>query len=1645
MAVSRFGREINHTEKGRLYNLGCHQENWCETQQKLYQQLRLVKELIESEDSVTADVVKECGKLQTLYQEFMRWHAKCQLLLSSDERSIDERIGEEVDNKFTSLKNQYATWLTSRSMNEENKSVSPKSSVRVPKAVSFKSSVRASRASSKSSSKSSHLSSKIAEEKAKIAELQVQASYQNRIEEKKRELEAMKSEAEIAKSQAKLQVYEEEFNSTCGQSQNADAVLESLPKSSGRDNVRDFVIKSILPHNDGLFKEKFEPIEISQTFKSKLDRNPESSEPFNSTFNKLSESVKRNLDILNHKPVKTENYEPSRVRSSDVPNLSSYSKLCNPPCLPEPDFNSKENMKSSAVNNNVILSMFKELQAPNVELDVFSGNAMDFPFFMTNFCQVVEDKIEDEKGRLSRLIQFTDGRAKDLVKSCIYLPDDICYKRAKKLLQEKYGDPFIVNSEYRKMLVSLSRIRPNDISSFNEFENFLIKFRSSMEAIGQVENRSPELLQLVQSKLPSHLQDRWTRKVYHMRKQVHREASLDNFIDFLREEIEILCDPLFSRDAIIELSKRQGRDRDQLKCNSKYKSFGVSAKEECICCNKKWHDLEKCYIFKKMSPKEKKAFVLKKRLCFKCFDPITPSHIGKSCKKPRKCTICEEDHPTVFHPTTEESPSVMFVNHESSIGLSVVMVEISHKENPEQKVKTLAFLDSGSQGSFVSEDLLEGLRIKGSKTRLEIQTMNGRSCQPCRVVTGLQVTSLTKEQVELPKMFSQPFIPINKEEIPTLSKIKKWKHLERVHEHIIPDDCYGLSVGLLIGANCPKALEPHAIISSKDNGPFAVKTALGWCVSGPMRANPKPYQVQCYLSNINSSANPHFTFKNTIKDLSLKDAMLRMYELDFHESSRKQGLSVEDERFLEIMKSCRQVNGKYCMPLPLRSPDKNVPNNRQQVVQRSTWLKRRLTKNPQMLKDYKTFIDNILSKGYARAAVDEPKPHRTWYIPHHGVYQPQKPDKIRVVFDCSVEYKNYCLNKELLQGPDLTNHLIGVLLRFRQNQVAVMADVESMFYRVDVPEEFQDYLRFLWWPDGDLSRELTDYQLCVHLIGATSSPSCANYALRQAAKDYAGQFGDEAASVLVNNFYVDDMLKSFIDNPEAVRIIPNVISMTESGGFHLTKFHSNSREVLSIIPEGEKSKSLKNMDLSTNPIPDERVLGMHWCPESDKFGYRIKLKEKPLTRRGVLSTISSIYDPLGIAGPYLLEGKKILQQICIEKGWDDPLSDDQVRSWERWKSQISLLENIEFHRCFFPQTFGNIVDISIHHFSDASCDSYGQVSYIRIVDEIGQVSCRIIIAKTRVAPAKRPTVPRLELTAAVLSVKVAVSLREELGIPINSEFFWTDSQVVLAYILNESKRFHMFVSNRVKLIRANTKVDQWFYVPSKDNPADDASRGLTLSCGSRNERWLAGPSFLYNSRDQWPKQPSSLSVSNEDKEVKKLKSHAVVVNANYCIESLEKSTSKWYRMKRIVATMLSWRLKSSINVELLRKAEYAIIRMVQLRAFREEIKLLGDSNRSHRQLKKKSSLIKLSPFIDQFGILRVGGRIQNADVPYEIKHPIILPRRCPTTNLVIQHAHEELFHAGRTATLNELRSRGYWIVNGNSLVRFYISRCVKNA
>ena len=791
----------------------------------------------------------------------------------------------------------------------------------------------------------------------------------------------------------------------------------------------------------------------------------------------------------------------------------------------------------------------------------------------------------------------------------------------------------------------------------------------------------------------------------------------------------------------------------------------------------------------------------------------------------------------------------------------IVPIWLSCVDNPKREILTYALLDNMSNTTLVTHELCEKLQVEPDDyINLKVKTVNNPnpSAQSSGVYDNLQVRGFnTNETLSLTNVSAAHAIPMDRANIPTPNHAVDWDHLRTI-AHEIPD-MQSCPIGMLIGYDNSHAILPSRIIEGPNKtDPFGWKTALGWGIIGPKKHHPQIVRHgNTYTTSVDIESVTFACLSKPVNPNIVKPAhALDLLQQDFSENQTTQAgpsLSRNDLQFLSILDQgiTQNQDGNYEMPLPfLERP--SMPNNREMAEKRLFSLKSKLLKNPQQKADYLKFMSEIIGSGDAEVVMNSaPDNRESWYIPHFAVYHPKKPDKIRVVFDCSAKYKGVSLNDHLLQGPDLMNRLVGILHRFRKGQIGIMCDIQKMFHMFKVTPSDRDYLRFLWFED-DKFEKVVEYRMTVHLFGATSSPGCATYGLRHLARkhhDVNDPLSIIAKDFIENDFYVDDGLISLDSTEDAVSIIENAIDLCKSGNVRLHKFMSNNKDVLAAIPNSEKAETIKDLDLQScdSILPAERALGVKWCADSDTFQFSVKPKQKnPPSKRSVLSTVASVFDPLGFLSPYILCGKQILQEICKDgNDWDDPLDPVTEEKWLAWEAELGSLDKVVIPRCLYPADFGTVVRTELHHFSDASKLAYGQCSYLRTINSDGKVHVCFLASKSRVLPLnKSVTTPRAELQAAVLSCKLAENLKADLRLEkLDQEVFWCDSTVVLGYIKNRQKRFHTYVSNRVQQIHDLSIDKQWIYVTSETNPADIASRGTSIG-GLTSSMWFDGPKFL---------------------------------------------------------------------------------------------------------------------------------------------------------------------------------------------------------
>ncbi|XP_015754719.1 PREDICTED: uncharacterized protein LOC107334302 [Acropora digitifera] len=346
--------------------------------------------------------------------------------------------------------------------------------------------------------------------------------------------------------------------------------------------------------------------------------------------------------------------------------------------------------------------------------------------------------------------------------------------------------------------------------------------------------------------------------------------------------------------------------------------------------------------------------------------------------------------------------------------------------------------------------------------------------------------------------------------------------------------------------------------------------------------------------------------------------------------------------------------------------------------------------------------------------------------------------------------------------------------------------------------------------------------MLVHIFGAKSSPSVAGYALRKTAKGNEQDFSAEVVDAVFRDFYVDDLLKSFADAERAVDLSGQLRDLLAKGGFQLTKWISNRHDVLPAFPVEERAPQIKDLDLKSDSLPLDRALGIHWDVEHDIINFVFGKGEQPENRKGVLSSISTVYDPLGFASPLLLPGRKINQELCKMKfSWTDTLPEELCLRWRKWKEDLMSLQDFNIPRCLKPEGFGRLTRAELHHFADASQEhGYGTVSYLRLINDQRNIHCSFVMGKSRVKLLNGAvTVPKLELAVATLATRINKVVTKELEerLTIDSVTYWTDSMIVLKYIANENRRFVTFVANRVTVIRQESEPSQWRHIGAHRN------------------------------------------------------------------------------------------------------------------------------------------------------------------------------------------------------------------------------------
>lgn len=1059
----------------------------------------------------------------------------------------------------------------------------------------------------------------------------------------------------------------------------------------------------------------------------------------------------------------------------------------------------------------------------------------------------------------------------------------------------------------------------------------------------------------------------------------------------------------------------------------------------CKYCEER-HVIRECPSFLTLGVNERIKFIEKNGCCYNC---LAISHTVRDCKSSFSCRHCGKRHNTILHRPVSNS-NVVLENEQPS----------SSRANPAQTFSTLtqskkhfddrknllgtavfkievhgslfsarALIDPASDFSFVSDSLRRKLHLPTTPIIAEISGLNevisARSDKLCEVLLrsntarnfsiklqAIVVKTLTRT---LP---TQSITPPLTTELDDLQLADPKYYESRPIDFIIGSDYYPQILRDGVKRNILQSL-------------IAQDTEFGWILTGPVDERHVTRSVVSYFNAV-----------------SLDKCITRFWEIE--EIPRKPLKSFEDKVCEQIFKqtTTKLPTGRYQVSLPFRTPPVELGNSRHVAMAQFLRNEKNLMRKPELKAEYDNALQEYVDLKHMTPVAFNPHTASKdyYYLPHHAVVKPDRiTTKVRVVFNASSKTSSgNSLNDALYVGPTLQQDLVVLILKWRLFKVVFNADVQKMYRQILMNPEHIAYQRILH--RSNVNEPIKDYSLNTVTFGINSAPYLAIRCLHQLAEEIKHTY-PLASYIIRNSMYVDDVLAGAHSIEEALQAQNQLIQALESVGFPLRKWTSNAKELLSHLSKDH----LLDADLLTLPeLNVAKTLGIRWNAKDDIFFFDVPLIERKLmhTKRSTLSDIARLFDPAGWLAPVVIVAKIIMQQIWQDSThWDESLQPFTLHRWQCFLKGYEYINQIKIPRWIKFQTSARL---EFHGFSDASEKAYSAVLYARVLPTNGPISVTLFCAKTRVAPLKVISLPKLELCGAVLLANMVTNTLSQLNLPDYASYFWTDSSIVLAWFNKPPTSWNTFVANRVSTVIDTIGVDNWNHVSSHDNPADVASRGCDPMQLRSDSLWWNGPSWLTRDKSTWPStQPFTTQL--EAKPVQ------IFANTGTAQTDILDRFSKWSRALRVLAYVFRFYHRLSIQhrthiqhstLEIdageIKAVRTTLTVLCQIQHFGEEYECLKKKTR----LPNKSILLTLNPFLDSKGIIRANGRLTNSNqLTYEERHPAIISYNSNFARLLTQHVHHITLHGGNQVMLRVIRSC-YWIPKVKNMIKSIIHACV---
>lgn len=1340
---------------------------------------------------------------------------------------------------------------------------------------------------------------------------------------------------------------------------------------------------------------------------------------------------------------------------------------------------------------------------PILRIEKFTGkDKTKFISFWTSFENIIHRNKKLKKDeKFAYLKSFLEEDALALVST--FPTRGSFYKPALLELHRRYGrtqtiiDAIIQRFDDIKSSDNFAIFRTSFLEAYSTI--------MTLKSLGRDINAMSEvLIPVLKRKIPYAIRRTWNEKAYKMERK-NKRITITKFLEFLRDKILTMEEPPprpNSKPSTSSKSKKKiipykGLQVTTSSSHTRNTSLVLSF---CFVCGKTpFHPVERCEAAKQVGQKQLLLLAKHMGICFRC---LSSKHMNKECKA-KPCAECKGNHHTLLHSskikkldsildvldinhilyddendneatsqdsssepeekdeipndnfnlnenTTSsndneetEDTSALVTNNLNDKNKTILLqtLQITLQSPTGEEIQASAILDTGAQGSFVTENIVDLLGLVGKPKRLSLHTV-GTNNPP-------KIYSMVTFNIKFPKKtieMTAIVIPSITSCTDSVKLSKKWTHIKGLKmNNQYPKD--KTQVDVLIGLEFYDEIVKQKKIYGNEGEPIALETEGGWIVYG-----------KCDNTSI-----LHVKKTDTQKDL---DILWNQDIIPIEENK----WSMIDQQALDHYQDTTIYDAKnkcYIVRLPFKNPDICLPNNFTLAFQRLVSNERRMAKDPILHKKFNMAMEELIKGEFCEKITPEmkslEKTGKIWYLPCQAVVKDERASTTcRIVFDGSSVFKGESLNNQLLTGPKLQPDLVKLLLNFRKGKYTLTADIKKMFNNVRMNIQDRDFLRFLY--RTNIHEKPEEFRFSRVIFGLNPSPFQSIHTIQEHSRKMIDQY-PLAAEVILSYMYVDDLIYSHDNEKTLIKLKSDLQKLFLEGGFTITKFTSNSTSILKHIPKEERNPKalLPICDCDADPTDISfKTLGLVYNATTDDFQFHLsslalswKIDQK-ITKRIMLSRASQIFDPIGYITPVIVPFKILLQDTWLKEcDWDSDVPLDIVSKWQLLEDDLRIAPMISIPRHI---NFGHQVSkLTLHGFCDASQRCYAAAVYARMESQTGVIRTCLLSSKSRLAPIKiikdnQPvSLPRLELNAAVLLTQLMTYVCEifQYDGPL---YLYSDSMVVLHWLQTEPGKFKIYVANRIKYIQDNTKPESWRYVKSKENPADIPSRGLTASEFIKCTLWKYGPHWLTDPIATHPQPLHSFEENLEDVQIEtRTKSLMISTQKTPLFDLATKNTElrfstlpKTLRLLELIHLGVDkFKQKNKVKkamkgilppycMKTQNKILLQLIKEQQQATWPEEISAL----KNKEGLPKSSKLTCLIPYLDRNGLMKTKGRLRKHE------HELILLPQCDLTNLIITQKHQDNLCSGTEQTTANLQ-QNYWIFGGKRYIRSIIKKCFK--